>query len=523
MTTQWPAMIRALQDPSRYSHSVAAVTVVETHISYVLLTGAYAYKVKKSVDLGFVDFSTLAKRRHACDEEVRINARTAPELYLGVVAITGSEAEPKLDGDGAPFEYAVQMRQFPDDARLDHVLEREELAPEHMDALARRVAELHREAAGPPADADYGTPAEVAATMRANFAELRAEGSELPVDPGRIDALERWFETFESAAAERLRQRSEGGGIRECHGDLHLANMALLSGDVVPFDAIEFDPELRFTDVMADVAFTVMDLDYRGRPDLGWRFLNRYLEGTGDYAGVAVLPFYKAYRALVRAKVEVLQARDAADPEPRRAAAARFVALAEGYTQPGEPLLVITRGVTGVGKSLASGGVLPELGAVRIRSDVERKRLAGLDPEADAGAEVGGGLYAEGMSERTYARLLEQARPVLAAGIPVVLDATYLAAERRAAARNLAAELGVPFAILALEAPEAQIRAWLRERAESTTVSDGDEAVLDHHLATAEPLDSRERGHTLRVDTRAALDFGAIAADLRETAAVPDA
>lgn len=525
MSAHWPPLVQALQDPARYDHPVQAVSVVETHISFVLLTGPYAYKIKKPVDLGFADFSTLEKRYHACTEEVRINVRTAPELYLGVLAVTGNENEPVLAGPEAEgaFEYVVKMRQFPAEARLDRVLRAGGLGPAHMDALARRVAALHREAAPPPAGSDYGTPADVVATMRENFDGLRAEGGALGVSRDRLEVLAEWFERFETQREGLLAARREQGFIRECHGDLHLANMALLEGEVVPFDAIEFNPDLRFTDVMADVAFTRMDLDFRDRPELGTRFLNTYLERTGDYPGVAVLPFYEAYRALVRAKVEALTARHADDPAGHREAATHYVAQAEGYVQPGRPLLALTRGVTGVGKSLVSGGVTEELRGVRIRSDVERKRLAGLDPETAAGDEVGAGLYAEGMSERTYQRLLELARPVLAAGYPVILDATYLDAERRAEARDLAAEAGVPFGVLALEAPEETIRGWLRERAaRGGGVSDGDERVLSAQLETRDPLTVDEQPFVLTVDTSETLRPAAVAQRLLDVVRVPE-
>ncbi|HKJ87652.1 MAG TPA: AAA family ATPase, partial [Gammaproteobacteria bacterium] len=239
-----------------------------------------------------------------------------------------------------------------------------------------------------------------------------------------------------------------------------------------------------------------------------------------------LLPFYTVYRALVRAKVAALQARERDDPGAARGLreeARRHFALAEDVAARDEAMLVIARGVTGVGKSLLSGPILARLGGVRIRSDVERKRLAGLEAGERSGSPVGGGIYSEDLSARTYWRLLELARPVLAAGFPVLLDATYLAAARRARARELARELRAPFAILALEAPEPLIRGWLRERAEAEgAVSEGDEAVLDHQLAVAEPLDAEEEALTVRVDTSREPDFDTLTATLRATARVPD-
>ena len=527
MEDHWPPLIRALTDPARFPHPVERVEVVETHISYVLLTGDYAYKIKKPLDLGFLDFSTLAKRREACEEEVRINRRTAPDLYLGVVPITGSPTDPGLEGDGEPFEVAVRMAQFDPAQRADRCLERGELTAEHLRGLGRRVADLHEQAAGPSADEDFGTFEAVRANQRDNLAELGGVRERLGVAKPRLEGLERWVADFLAGHEALFRERRAGGRVRECHGDLHLANLVLHGEALLPFDAIEFNPALRYIDVMADAAFTWMDLRFRGRPDLGAHFLNRYLEGTGDYPGARLLSFYTVYRALVRAKVAGIQAAEAAGDDPEEATAlgergARYFALAEEAAHAGRPLLVITRGVTGTGKSHLSGELLGELAGIRIRSDVERKRLAGLGREARSGSEVGAGLYSAELTGRTYARLLEMARPVLDGGLPVLLDATFLDGDRREEARALAREAGVPFAILSLEAPEATIREWLRERARAGgAVSEGDEAVLDHQLATQDPLTAAELPFAVRVDPGAGPGIADIARRLRETARAP--
>jgi hypothetical protein len=524
MEAHWPPLVRALTDPGRFPHAVADVTVVETHISYVLLTGEFAYKIKKPLDLGFLDFSTLERRRRACEEELRVNRRTAADLYLAVWPVTGSPEAPVLDGDGEPVEYVVRMRQFDPQQRADRCLARGELGPEHLRGLGRRVAELHQQAVEPPQGTDYGTFERVSADQRANLDQLRAEMDGLAVDRERFEALAGWVTDFLDHHAGLFDRRRAEGFVREGHGDLHLANMVLRDGKLVPFDAIEFDPDLRFVDCMADAAFTWMDLLSRERRDLGTYFLNAYLERTGDYPGVCLLPFYSVYRALVRAKVAALQAGETAGDEAAglRAEAERYFHLAEETARGDEGMVVVAHGVTGVGKSLVSEPVLAELGGIRIRSDVERKRLAGLEAEESGAAEVGEGIYNPELSARTYDRLLALARPVVAAGYPVVLDATYLRADRRRAARALAEELGAPFAILALEAPEATIRGWIRERAAAGgNPSDADEGVLDSQLNHAEPLGEAEAALAVRVDTSRELDFAAIAHDLLRTARVP--
>ncbi|MFP4560534.1 MAG: AAA family ATPase [Thiohalorhabdus sp.] len=525
MEAHWPPLIRTLLDPARYPHPVERVEVVETHISYVLLTGDYAYKIKKPLDLGFLDFSTLDKRLHACREELRLNRRTAPDLYLEVVALTGSPEKPELGGAGEPFEYAVRMVQFDPALRADRCLERGELGPAEMADLGKRVADLHEGARQPGPDQGYGTREAVARDQRENLDQMRAELGGLGLGEQRFEGVAAWVEGFLETHGDLFAERRRSGRVREGHGDLHLANLARLDGVLTPFDAIEFDPALRFTDVMADVAFTWMDLRFRERRDLAVPFLNAYLETGGDYPGLRLLPFYTVYRALVRAKVAALQARETEDGERRaalREVALRYFALAELTAGEDAALLIVARGVTGVGKSLVSVPLLARLGGVRIRSDVERKRLAGLEPEAASGSAVGGGIYAEELTERTYGRLLELARPSLAAGFPVYLDATYLAAERRQAARALAAELEAPFVILDLHAPERVIRGWLRERAgQQGVVSEGNEAVLEHQLARQDPLDAEERAHAVPVDTSQELDFDALAAEVRRRAALP--
>lgn len=529
MEAHWPPLVRALTEPARYPHPVEDVMVVETHISYVLLTGAFAYKVKKPLDLGFLDFSSLAKRRHACEEELRINRRTAPDLYLAVWPVTGSPEGPVLNGAGEAFEYVVRMVQFDPRNRADRCLERAELGPEAMRGLGQRVAELHEGAATPPAAADYGSFSQVRAAQEDNLEQLRAELGRLAVSGERFEALARWVTDFLEHHAELFADRRREERVREGHGDLHLANLVMRDGELIPFDAIEFDPALRFIDVMADVGFAWMDLLARERRDLATHFLNAYLERTGDYPGARLLPFYTVYRALVRAKVAVLQAAGVEADEPESASALRdraerYFRLAEEAARPGGGMLLIARGVTGVGKSRLSGPVLAELGGIRIRSDVERKRLAGLAATSSGAAGVGEGIYGEAMSDRTYDRLLALARPVVAAGFPAFLDASFLSADRRRAARQLAMELGAPFAILALEASEERIRHWIRERARAAdNPSDADEAVLDSQLAWQEPLDPVEESLAVRVDTSGEPDIAGIARALVRTARVPRA
>ena len=494
-------LIRALCEPGALAQG--PVRVIETHISYVLLTGEHAYKIKKAVALPFLDFRTLPARRRFCEEELRLNRRLAPHVYLDVVAITGTVASPRIDGGGDILEYAVRMREFPQQALLSRVLERGELTPSHVDALAVQVAEFH--AGAPHTDGRFS--GEPAAAALANFDALEA----LETTPGERDrllALRRWTQTEYEARREILGQRARDGSIRECHGDLHLGNIALVGDRITIFDCIEFDPALRWIDTMSEIAFTAMDLDYRGQPELARRFVNAYLERIGDYGGVRVLRFFLAYRALVRAKVARLRAAQLPQ-DARRAADADAGAherLAASYAFDARPALVIMRGPSGCGKTAVSQVLLERTGAVRVRTDVERKRLAGLGSAARSGSPIAGGLYAPSVTERTYRHLVGCARGILEGGFIALVDGTFLRRWQRDAFRGLAAEMRVPFAVADCSASTSTLEARVLARArKGGDASEADLAVLAEQLRTAEPLAPDERAFTFALDTDAPL------------------
>ncbi|MDH4228339.1 MAG: AAA family ATPase [Nitrospirota bacterium] len=501
--------------PEAYPHPVTVpVRVIETHISLVFLTGEYVYKLKKPVNLGFVDYSTLEKRRHFCAEEVRLNRRLAAPLYLGVAAITGSERAPRvrIDGEaggqnagpaGEPtLEYAVRMREFPQSAQLDRMLEAGTLEPTHVDTMARQVAKFHARAAQARPGDGVGGVEQVRAAVLANF-ELTARFVPELIPADTFRRVREWSEARLAALEARIAARLADGFVRECHGDLHLQNAAWVDGELQLFDCIEFNPAFRFTDVMAEVAFTRMDLDARGRPELGARFLNLYLEHSGDYAGLALLPLYLSYRAWVRAKVAALTpVATGFDAATRTATVGARVALSDAYTRPPRPWLALMHGVTGSGKTHFSNRLVEGLGAVRIRSDAERKRLAGMGREHHAAA-VGEGLYGAATTDATYQRLHQLAAQALEAGFPVVLDATYLKAARRQAAREVAERAGVPCLTVSCEAsPEVLAERVTKRAALGVDLSDATLEVLEQQWRDGEPLVGPERATALVVDTR---------------------
>ncbi len=479
-------------EPSAYAHPVGELRLVETHISWILLTGAFAYKIKKPVSLGFLDFSTLEKRRQACEDELRLNRRYAPALYLEVVPVSNGQGKPRMNGTGVVFDYALRMREFPQADQADQQLAQGRLTPADMDALARLLAGFHAAAPRAPAAGPHGEPAAVHQAMRDNLNWLLAGKSGAVLR--QLERLSDWSELRYAVLQPLMLLRKDAGFVREVHGDLHLANLVRLEGSIVPFDCIEFSAELRWVDVLNDLAFLVMDLQYRGRADLAYRLLNRYLEHSGDYAGVPLLPYYRVYRALVRAKVAKIRrdgssglARLQADGELRA-----YVALAARWTEAPQPRLILMHGLSGSGKSWVSERLAAALPAIQMRSDVERKRLHGLAAHQASGSGVGSGIYTPADSAQAYARLVQLAEAALAGGETAIVDAAFLRRAQRAQFRALAARLGVPCVILACTAEAAELQRRVARRSGAGEVSEADAPVLDYQRAHAEPLSGEE-------------------------------
>ena len=495
-------LIRNLRNPACYDHAAGPVQVVETHISYVLLSGEFAYKVKKPLNLGFLDFSTLGQRLHACEEEVRLNRRLAPAIYLGVVPITGTPAAPHINGAGEAFEYAVKMRQFPPDATLDRLEAQGLLTARQVDAIATAVARFHlRDCARAAADSPWGSPEKVWQPVAQNFLHIAPHLTE-PADRQQLDALQRWSAAEHARLALLMAARKRDGFIRECHGDLHLGNLAWVDDQLLVFDCLEFNPELRWIDILSEVAFCAMDLMQRGHRDLAWLFLNLWLEQTGDYAGLALLRYYAVYRALVRVKVAVLRAGQTtgASHDAALAEARAILDLATTLTRPLPLRLDITHGLSGSGKTTVTQSLMQEPGAIRLRSDIERKRLAGLDALSRSGSDVGEQLYAADATRRTYGHLAKLAEAILDAGWPVIADATFTARWQRDLLREQARTRGVAFHILDFQVPLATLRERILERARKG--SDASEANLDvlrHQIETEEPLAADETADSVPI------------------------
>jgi aminoglycoside phosphotransferase family enzyme/predicted kinase len=514
------ALVQRLRDPACYPHPVDCVEHIETHISHVLLAGDYAYKIKKPVALGFLDFSTLSARRFYCEEELRLNHRFAPQLYLEVIGIGSHSGAPTMgvrldtanNPDTGAVEYALKMRRFPQENLFNRLAQSGILADTHIDSLAAVVARFHEAAPRAGLADSYGGARAIEAPMRQNFEQLQsllADEQELAL----LSAIENWSRKSHATLTPVFEVRRAEGWVRECHGDLHLGNVAWVDEAALPFDCIEFDANLRWIDVQNEIAFAVMDLYARGSEALALRLLNAYLGRTGDYAGLAVFDVYLVYRAMVRAKVARLRATgeqgDTAVESERDFAL--HLKLADRFTKPKARVLIVMQGLSGSGKSVLSEALYVAIGALRLRSDVERKRVAGLDLEAPSGSAIGTDLYSEGATLATYAELTLSARQILEAGWPVIIDAANLERWQRETFRALARELAIPFLIVTCDADEAVLRSRItRRQAIGGDASEADLAVLDHQLKTAEALGVEEQP-LLRVDTGRELSAQSVA------------
>ena len=500
--------VAALLTPESFNHPVTRIELLETHISWVILTGPYAYKIKKPVNLGFLDFSTLAQRQHFCKEELRLNRRLAPDIYLDVILIRGTADSPHFGGTGDIIDYAVKMRQFPQAAQLDRLLQQDKLPSEYLDAIAEVVAQFHDNIEKAGATSQYGEPAQVWQPVAENFAQIRERETRTALLK-QLATLHDWSLSNFERLKPVFSQRKHDGFVRECHGDLHLRNIAWFEDKPLIFDCIEFNPDLRWIDVISDLTFLFMDLIDRAQPALAYRLLNRYLTHTGDYAGLAVLPFYFIYRAMVRAKVNSIRLSQADVSTDERATDekefAGYLQLASAFSSRPKPVLMITWGLSASGKTSISDGLLEVMGAIRIRSDVERKRLAGIDFMTRAKAELAQGIYTPEMNQRTYAYLLDQARAILDAGFSVIVDAAFLDAQRRAPFAQLAREMQIPFVILQCVASASTLRQRICLR--QNDASDADLDVLEHQLAHLKPLSADELQQAIMIDTEQALDL----------------
>ncbi|HIK19284.1 MAG TPA: AAA family ATPase [Leptolyngbyaceae cyanobacterium M33_DOE_097] len=518
--TALPPLIQQMLEPTFYPHPVfnpatipgdrprleteefypaaePPVLLLQTHVSYVLLTGDYAYKLKKPVNFGFLDYSTLEKRKHFCEEELRLNQRSAAELYLEVVPITKTDDHYQLGGEGEPVEYVVKMRQFPQDTLLTALYDRGELTEELLEQLAKELAAFHRQAATSDYIRSFGTVEQIRQAIDENYEQTEKYVGG-PQTQAQLDATRAYTDRLFAERADIFADRVTRDLIRECHGDVHLRNIAYWQDRIWLFDCIEFNEPFRFVDVMFDIAYIVMDLDARDRRDLSNRFLNAYLEQMGDWQGLQVLPLYLSRQSYVRAKVTSFLLDDPSVPEAAKQeakeTAARYYRLAWEYTQrPTQGKLLLMSGLSGSGKSTTARYLAQTLNAIHIRSDAVRKHLVGISLSDRGGDEI----YTPEMTQKTYNRLLQLGTTLAAEGYTVILDAKYDQQALRGAAIAQATEQQIPLTIVHCHAPVETLKERLNQR--TGDIADATTEVMLKQVM--EPFDAEEQPHVLLVDT----------------------
>lgn len=504
MSDKLPSELKSLLTPTAYGHPVRDVKLVETHVSWVFLTGELAYKIKRPVAYPFVDLRSAEQRAYFCGEEIRLNRRFAPDLYLDVCAVTRSGDRIELGGDGEVIEHAVRMREFPSEGELDRLLESGNIEPGELARFGRELSRIHGTLPKPEPGQTLGEAAATSRIVLENLAECVAAARSL----GTASALG----ALEEPLAERLRalepllaERFAAGRVRECHGDLHAGNVARFEGRLVAFDCIEFEPAFRWIDVADEISFLLVDLARLGCPRHARAFLDAYLRESGDYQACRLLPLYKAHRALVRAKIAALREGGAGAREEREAARAEhraWLSAAEDALRVGRPRLVAATGLSGSGKTWLGKRIAAELDAVVVRSDVERKRLWGVAELEGTGSALGEGAYSREAGARVYERLVAAAEDALRGGVSVVVDATFQRKAERARLRELAERTGVTLELVVCHAPsEVLLSRIAARRAEGADASEADQAVLAWQERRAEPIDAEEQLFVVDADT----------------------
>ena len=504
MSSGLPQPLLALLSPQAYPHPVDSVELIETHISWVLLAGAFAYKIKRPVRYAFIDLRAPERRRFFCEEELRLNRRFAPQLYLEVCEIVSVGGEARIGVAGAVLEYAVRMRRFSRADELDRLLDSHRIEPIELEAFGRALALIHARLPAAAHDTRWGFPAEVQALIVRNVIECAAAATVFDAAE-EVRALQGALERALPQSTPAMAARRLQGRIRECHGDLHSGNIVRLGARLAAFDSIEYEPAFRWIDVADEIAFLTSDLAARDRPVHAHAFRSGYLAQSGDYHACRLLKLYEVHRALVRAKVAALTAGQLPAGAARAAARrefARLIGCARAALAPRKPLLILLCGLSGSGKTWLARPLAERLAAVHLRSDIERKRRAGLDELARTHAPIAQGIYSDAATAKVYEDLAAAAEDVLCGGITAVVDATFLLRGERARFAELARRLAVALRVVNCEAPAAVLRARVTARARNLgDPSEADAAVLGWQMDRYEPLEPREGLEVIRIDT----------------------
>ncbi len=492
-------LVKALIACGELSDTTEAIRIVETHISWVLLTEQYAYKIKKPVDLGFLDFSTLAKRHFFCQEELRLNQRFSPELYLEVVAFYGSETRPTLTPTGEPIEYAVKMVRFNDDCLLSHQLEQGHM--QHRDfALLGKILAQQLPALPPVKQFEFSQTDQL---VQRNFTTVRTYLPKTSEREQQLRAIEQWTQQQREALESYLQTRFKAGTIKDCHGDLHLGNIAWDGHQFTLFDCIEFSAPLREHDTLWELGFLLMDLEENEHAEYANTVLNSYLLWSGDYLGLPILRYAQCYYAMVRAKVNAIayhQHRSDSDTAPVLLQKAElYIQQCQSYICPAKPELILMHGLSGSGKSTLAKQRAPHLNAIHLCADVERKRLFGFEPHEATSSGLNSGIYTSKASQETFDHLKKLTQGILRAGWSVILDATFLEYPHRQVFEALADQMGITWYIWSCQAPQDQLQTRISER--KGDASEADLSVLQKQRPYLQPFKAHEQAQVVSIDT----------------------
>lgn len=503
------SLIKKLLSSEFYDHPTPNLRLIETHVSWVILTGKYAYKIKKPVNFEFLDFSTLEKRKYYCEEELRLGQQFAPEIYLDVVPITGTNEQPQINGTGPILEYAIKMHEFPQEKLLSVLLKQGQLTEKIIDQLGELIADFHKKTSIAPQASRFGLPEEVHAPAMQNFEQI-APLLINPSDINQLKHLELWTNKKFKQHYKLFQERKNQGFIRDCHGDLHLANIILYNNKPLLFDRLEFNEDLRWTDVIADLAFLIMDLTEKKQIAFANQLLNTYLYFTEDYQGLTLLPYYLVYRAIVRAKIALFRLAQLGlnDKERRKIQSEyyNYIKLAEFYTSPSKPCLTITHGLSGSGKTTIAKKVVKYCGAIQINSDIIRKHLFGMSLYADSNSGLNSGLYTAEATKETYTKLKTLTEIIIKGGFTALVDATFLQHSQRTSFYKLAKKLKTPFYILHCQVNHFEIKQRVNDRLKNPErISEANLNILMAQKKILEPLTNLEKKYVLSITKQTAI------------------
>jgi uncharacterized protein len=502
MTTQLPEVAQALLDPRIYPDETKKVEMMQTQMSFIFLTGDYVYKIKKPVNLGYLDYSTLEKRLFFCRQEVELNRRLSPDVYLGVIPLTRSLGLISLSGQGEIVDYAVKMRYLPQERMMNVLLERNRVSPAMVEAVANLLVAFHAKAATGPAINSFGKIENIRITMDENFAQTDKYIGKA-ITARQFKNIQDYTYRLLEEKSEVFSQRISGNHIRDTHGDLHSAHICF-TRSISIYDCIEFNDRFRFNDIIAEIAFLAMDLDHYGRADLSGAFIDSYIRLSGDSQIKELLKFYKCYRAYVRGKVSCFKLDDPYVPEEEKLrtleSSRQYFELAESYTR-SRPVLFITTGLVGSGKTTLAQALARRTGATVISSDIVRKQLASVPAGEHRFAEMDSGIYSPEFSRRTYDSLFSSARDILNQGDSVILDASFIKSEERRRAKQIAEEAKADFFIVECLLDQENTRQRIAQRLKQGSVSDGRMEIYEPQKKKFEPVSETESSHHFVIDS----------------------